>query len=192
METLCYDNRERHATRLVRDRWPAGAQSRVTGMKEKSAKSAHQNLALNRQASHFYHLLDKYECGIELTGTEVKAIRNGKANLKDGYAIIRRDEAWLLGCHIGHYEPGSYQNTESLRERRLLLHRQEINKLMGRVKEKGLTLIPLRLYQKGNLIKCEIALAKGKTLFDHRETMRRRTLDREAEQEMHEHRRRHS
>ncbi len=161
-------------------------------MAARTKESAQKNLAVNRQASHFYHFLEKYETGIELTGPEVKSIREGKASLKDGYAVVRKGEIWLVDCHIGAYAAGSYMNKDSLRDRRLLLHRQEINKLMGRTQEKGLTLIPLRFYTRNNLIKCEIALAKGKTVFDRRETLRRRAIDREAAQEVREHRRRHS
>ena len=148
-----------------------------------------KNFALNKQAGHYYHLLEKFEAGIELTGNEVKSIRGGKANLKDGYAVVRGNQLWLTACHIGAYSPGSYLNADSLRDRRLLLHRREIDKLMGRTREKGLTIVPTRLYSKGNLIKCEIALAKGKTVWDQRETLRRRTVDRETAQAIHEHRR---
>lgn len=161
-------------------------------MAERGKDPAHRNLAVNRQASHFYHFLEKYETGIELTGTEVKSVRSGKASLKDGYAAVRNGQVWLVDCHIGAYAAGSYMNPGALRDRRLLLHRQEIYKLMGRTQEKGLTLIPLRLYTKNNLIKCEIALAKGKTVFDRRETLRRRTIDRETAQDIQEHRRKHS
>jgi SsrA-binding protein len=157
---------------------------------DKKDRETPHNFAVNRQAGHYYHLLDKFEAGIELTGTEVKSIRDGKANLKDGYAIVRNDEVWLLDCHIGSYQPGSYLNHVSTRERRLLLHRTEIDKLRGRTQERGLTLIPTRLYLKKNLIKCELALAKGKTVWDHRETIRRRTIDREAAQEVREHQKR--
>ena len=149
-----------------------------------------RNFALNRQAGHYYHLLEKFETGIELTGTEVKSIREGKANLKDGYAVVRDGQVWLVDCHIGAYAAGSYLNADSLRDRRLLLHRQEIDKLGGRTRERGLTLVPLRFYLKNNLIKCEIALAKGKTVWDQRETIRRRTVDRETEQAIRDHRRR--
>jgi SsrA-binding protein len=151
-----------------------------------------RNLALNRQAQHFYHLLEKFEAGIELTGTEVKSIRQGKAILKDSYAVARQEEIWMIDCHISPYPAGSYRNHDPLRERRLLLRRPEIDKLRGRTEEKGLTLIPIRLYLKKNLIKCEIALAKGKKVYDRRETSRRRTIDRETEQAIREHRRRHS
>jgi len=161
-------------------------------MAAKSAKPEVRNLAVNRQAGYFYHLLDKFEAGIELTGTEVKSIREGKANLKDSYAVVRNGEAWMVDCHISTYRAGSYLNHPPLRERRLLLRRVEINKLTGKTQEKGLTLIPLRLYLKKNLIKCELALAKGKKIYDRREASRRRTIDRETEQAIHEHRRRHS
>jgi SsrA-binding protein len=150
-----------------------------------------KNFAVNRQASHYYHLLEKYEAGIELTGTEVKSVREGKASLKDGYGVVRDGEIWLIDCHISAYRAGSYLNPDPLRDRRLLLHRQEIDKLMGKTQERGLTLVPLRLYQKKDLIKCEIALAKGKTVWDQRETIRRRTVQRETQQAIQEHRRKH-
>ncbi len=159
-------------------------------MAAKSSRSATTNFAVNRQAQHFYHLLEKFEAGIELTGTEVKSVREGKVNLRDSYAAVKGDEVWLVHCHISPYAAGSYFNHDPLRERRLLLHRQEINKLAGRTLEKGFTLIPTRLYLKKNLIKCEIALAKGKKVYDRRETERRRTIDRETEQAIREHRRR--
>src|ERR687888_2288041 len=100
---------------------------------------APRNLTLNRQAGHYYHLLDKFEAGIELTGTEVKSIRDGKANLKDSYAAVKDGQAWLIDCHIGAYRAGSYLNHDSMRDRRLLLHRREVYKLAGRTTEKGLT-----------------------------------------------------
>jgi SsrA-binding protein len=149
-----------------------------------------RNFAVNRQAGHLYHLLEKFEAGIELTGTEVKAIREGKVHLKDCYAMVRRGEVWLLDCHISQYTAGSYMNHLPLRERRLLLNRDEINKLTSRTEEKGLTLIATRLYLKRNLIKVEIALAKGKKIWDHREASRRRTIEREAQQSIREHRER--
>jgi SsrA-binding protein len=158
-----------------------------------SARRAHpqmKNFAVNRQAGHFYHLQEKFETGIELTGTEVKSIREGRANLKDSYAAVKKGEVWLINCHISPYGSGGYFNHAPLRERRLLLRRREIDKLTGRTQEKGLTLVPTRLYLKKNLIKCEIALAKGKKVYDRRETERRRTIDREAKQAIQEHRRR--
>jgi len=160
-------------------------------MGAKTSKPAVKNFAVNRQAGHYYHLLEKFEAGVELTGTEVKSIREGKANLKDGYAIVRGDEIFLIDCHISPYTAGSYANHDPLRDRRLLLRREEINKLKGRTQEKGLTVVPTRLYLKKNLIKCEIALAKGKNVYDRRETERQRTVDRETEMEMREHQNRH-
>jgi len=161
-------------------------------MGAQSSKTTVKNFAVNRQAGHYYHLLEKFEAGIELTGTEVKSIREGKVNLKDGYAIVRGDEIWLVDCHVSGYSAGSYANPDPLRDRRLLLRREQINKLKGRTQEKGLTVVPTRLYLKKNLIKCEIALAKGKNVYDRRETERQRTLDRETEIEMREHRNRHT
>jgi SsrA-binding protein len=161
-------------------------------MTAKTSQAEKRNLAVNRQASHFYHLLERFEAGIELTGTEVKSIREGRANLKDSYAMARNGELWMIDCHISPYTAGSYRNHDPLRDRRLLLRRQEIDKLTGRTQEKGLTLIPLRLYLKKNLIKCEIALAKGKKVYDRREASRRRTIDRETAQAIQEHRRKHS
>lgn len=157
-------------------------------MAAKTTQPQVRNFAVNRQAGHLYHLLEKFEAGIELTGTEVKAIREGKVNLKESYAVERHGEVWLLDCHISQYTAGSYMNHLPLRERRLLLNRDEINKLAARTQEKGLTLVATRLYLKRNLIKVEIALAKGKKIYDHRETSRQRTLDREAEQAIREHR----
>jgi SsrA-binding protein len=139
-------------------------------------------LTSNRQAGHLYFLLEHFEAGMELMGTEVKAIRGGKANLKDAYAMIRKGEAWLVNCHISPYEYGNRQNHDPLRKRKLLLHGQEIRRLTGKTVEKGLTLIPTKLYLKNGKIKCEIALAKGKKLYDKRETERRKTADREARQ----------
>jgi SsrA-binding protein len=155
-----------------------------------SPKPRIRNFALNRQAGHFYHLLEKFEAGIELTGTEVKSIREGKVNLKDSYAVVKGGQVWLVSCHISTYSSGSYLNHDPLRDRRLLLRRQEINKLMSKTQEKGLTLVPTRLYLKGNKIKCELALAKGKKVYDRRETERRRTIKREAEQAIQDYRRR--
>jgi SsrA-binding protein len=149
-----------------------------------------KNFAINRQAAHYYQFLEKFEAGMELMGTEVKSIREGKVNLKDGYATVKRGEVWLVNCHISTYTSGSYLNHDPLRERRLLLHQQEINKLISRTQEKGLTLVPTRLYLKGNKIKCELALAKGKKVYDRRETEKRRTIKRETEQAIQDFRRR--
>jgi SsrA-binding protein len=153
-----------------------------------STPSDEKVLSTNRHAAHLYFLLERFEAGLALTGTEVKAIRNGKANLKDSYAALRNGEAWLLNCHVSPYEYGNRQNHDPLRKRKLLLHRQELRRLTGKTVEKGLTLIPTKLYLKGGKIKCELALAKGKKLYDRRETERRKTADREARQAMHQRR----
>ncbi len=160
-------------------------------MAAKESKPPIRNFAVNRKAGHLYHLLEKFEAGIELTGTEVKAIREGKVHLKDSYGVVRGGQVWLLDCHVSQYTAGSYMNHLPLRQRRLLLNRDEINKLEARTQEKGLTLVATRLYLKKNLIKVEIVLAKGKKIYDHRETSRRRTVEREAEQAMREHQNRH-
>src|ERR1700739_3876477 len=132
-----------------------------------------RDAAVNRAASHNYFLLDRYECGVALRGTEVKSIREGKANLKDSYGIIKDGEAFLLNAHIGPYSHGNSSNHDSLRTRKLLLHRQALQKLMGKTQLKGLTLIPTRLYFRHGRVKCELAVAKGKQNWDKRETERR-------------------
>ncbi len=139
-----------------------------------------RDATVNRAAAHNYFLLEKFEAGIVLTGTEVKAIRAGRANLKDAYGLVKDGELWLLNAHIGHYEHGSYSNHAALRTRKLLVHKEEIRKLIGKTQQKGLTLIPTRMYFKNGKVKLEMALAKGKQQWDKRETERRRTADREA------------
>ncbi len=139
-----------------------------------------RDAAVNRAAGHNYFLLDKFEAGIALRGTEVKSIREGQANLKDAYGIIKDGEAYLLNAHIGPYSHGSSMNHDSLRTRKLLLHRQELQKLMGKTQLKGLTLIPTRLYFRHGRVKCELAVAKGKQDWDKRETEKRPEDDREA------------
>lgn len=139
-------------------------------------------LATNRKARHVYHILEKETAGIELLGTEVKAVRAGKINLKEAYVQFIAGEAYLVGCHIGAYDAAGYAHHDPLRRRRLLLHKREIERLGGKVQEKGLTVVPLSAFTEGNWIKIEIALVRGKQLHDKRETLRRRTLDREAEQ----------
>jgi SsrA-binding protein len=153
--------------------------------KEKNPKrdptaAGHRDAAVNRIASHNYFLLEKFEAGIVLSGTEVKSIRSGKANLKDSYGLVKDGELWLLNCHISPYEHGSYSNHAATRTRKLLMHKEEIRKLIGKTQQKGLTLIPTRIYFKNGRVKIELALAKGKQLWDKRETERRRTADREA------------
>jgi len=134
----------------------------------------------NRQARYLYEIIETYEAGIQLTGTEVKSIRAGKVNLRDGYALIRHGEALLLNVHISPYDAsGAYFNHEPRRSRKLLLHRKEINKLIGQIEQKGLTLVPLKMYIKGNWIKISLGLGRGKKLHDKRETLKRRQDERE-------------
>jgi SsrA-binding protein len=137
-------------------------------------------ITTNRDAYHNYQILETYEAGIQLTGTEVKSARAGRVNLKDAYARIEGGELWLLNAHISHYSHGNRQNHDPTRDRRLLMHKREIIRLQSKVQEKGLTLAPTRLYFKGNLIKCELAVARGKKLYDKRETEARKTQEREA------------
>jgi len=145
-------------------------------------------LAANRQARHLYFVLDRFEAGIELVGTEVKAIRAGLINLKEGHVRFEAGQAFLVGCHISPYEHSGYATHDPLRPRRLLLHKRQIIRLASQVQEKGLTVVPLTVFLEGNWIKVEIALVRGKQLRDKRETLRRRTLDREAEQAIKERR----
>lgn len=142
--------------------------------------STERVVATNRDAYHSYHILETHECGIALTGTEVKSIREGRCNLKDGYAQIRGGEAWLMNVHISPYSHGNRENHDPTRARKLLLHRSEIDKLAGKIQEKGLTIIPTKMYLKNGRIKVELAVAKGKKLYDKRETERRREADRET------------
>jgi len=137
-------------------------------------------ITTNRDAYHNYHILETFEAGIQLVGTEVKSIREGRVNLKDAYAMVRDGEVWLLNAHISHYSHGNRQNHDPTRDRRLLLHKREIIRLQSKVQEKGLTLVPTKMYFKGNLIKCELGIARGKKLYDKRETEARKTQEREA------------
>lgn len=139
-----------------------------------------RDAAVNRAAGHHYFLMERFETGMVLTGTEVKSIRAGRANLKDAYGLVKDGELWLLNAHIGAYEHGNIYNHEPLRTRKLLVHQEELRKLLGRTQQKGLTLIPTRLYFKRGRVKCELAVAKGKQLWDKREAIRRRTAEREA------------
>jgi len=139
------------------------------------------DIASNRQASYRYNLLDRWECGMVLTGTEVKSLREGKAQLKDGYAAIQNGEVWLHNVHIPPYGPATRENHEPERPRKLLMHRREIERLIGKQKEKGLTLVPTRLYFKGRHAKVEIALGQGKDRHDKRHAIKERELKREME-----------
>src|SRR3954466_2620849 len=142
--------------------------------------SGQRDAAVNRIASHNYFLLEKFEVGVALTGTEVKSVRGGLANLKDSYGLIKDDELWLLNAHIGPYEHGNIHNHEPTRTRKLLVKKEEIRKLFGKLQQKGYTLIPTRMYFKHGKVKCELALAKGKQHWDKRETERRRTEEKEV------------
>ncbi|MDM7997362.1 MAG: SsrA-binding protein SmpB [Acidobacteriota bacterium] len=137
-------------------------------------------IATNKKAFHDYFILEKIEAGISLLGTEVKAIREGRLNLKDSYALVQGGEMFLLHCHISPYSHGNRENHDPIRTRKLLLHEREIRKLIGKTQEKGLTVVPLRVYLKRGLIKVELGVAKGKKLFDKRETERRKEADQEA------------
>jgi len=139
-------------------------------------------LSDNRQARHNYHLLETIEAGVQLLGTEVKAVKTGKVQLKEAYAEIEGNEAWLLNAHISEYSHGNRENHTPMRKRKLLLHRAEIDKLHEKVREKGLSLIPLKLYIKNGRIKCELAVAKGKKMHDKREAERAREAQEEARQ----------
>ena len=142
--------------------------------------SGERDATFNRAASHNYFLEDKMEAGIVLTGSEVKSVRAGRANLKDGYALLKDGELWLLNAHIGAYENAGYAGHTPLRSRKLLVRADELRKLQAKTQQKGYTLVPTRMYFKNGKIKCEIALAKGKQSWDKRETERRRTADKEA------------
>ena len=137
-------------------------------------------ITTNKEAYHNYFIIETYEAGIQLTGTEVKSIRAGRANLKEGYALVKDGEASLLNAHISHYDHGNRQNHDPVRARRLLLHKREIIKLQSKIKEKGLTIVPTKLYFKGNLIKCELGVARGKKLHDKREDDAKKSQEREA------------
>src|SRR5882757_1991819 len=149
-------------------------------VKRDPVASGERDASVNRAASHNYFLSDKFEAGVELRGTEVKSVRSGLANLKDAYGLIKDGELWLLNAHIGPYEHGNIYNHEPTRTRKLLVKKEEIKKLTGKLQQKGFTLIPTRMYFKNGRVKCELALAKGKQQWDKRETERRRTAETEA------------
>jgi len=153
----------------------------VQQQKEKSEKA----VATNRKAYHDYFIEEKFEAGIMLQGTEVKSLREGRVNLQDSYASVKGDEIFLHHCHISPYSHGNIMNHEPLRTRKLLLHRKEIDKLLGKTKQQGLTLIPLRIYfSKRGLAKVELGLAKGKKQHDRRESIKTREAIREVERAM--------
>jgi len=139
-------------------------------------------LATNRRARHRYHILEREVAGLELLGSEVKAVRAGRINLKEAFVHFVAGEAYLVGCHISRYEHAGYVTHDPVRRRRLLMHKRQVLRFAAKVQEKGLTVVPLSAFLEGRWIKLEIALVRGKQLHDKRETLRRRTLDREAEQ----------
>ena len=139
------------------------------------------DVARNKPASYRYHLLEKWEAGLVLQGSEVKSLRDGKAQLKDGYAAIRDGEVWLYNVHIAPYPPATTENHEPERPRKLLMHRREIDRIVGRIRERGLTLVPTRLYFNGPHAKVEIALARGKDQGDTRQSIKEREMRREME-----------
>ncbi len=143
-------------------------------------EKAQTNIAENRKAFHDYHLLETFEAGIVLLGTEVKAIREGRVNLRDSFARVEDGEVFLYNVNISPYSHRGYADHEPLRRRKLLLHRDEIRKLIGKTVEKGMTLVPVRLYYKNGRVKVAVSLAKGKKEFDKRETIKRRETDRET------------
>ncbi len=145
-----------------------------------NAKERIKIIVTNRKARHLYHILDTYEAGLVLVGTEVKSLREGKVNISDSYAVIKKREAYLIGLHISPYSKGNIENHDPTRRRKLLLRKREITKLFSKTQERGLTLIPLKLYFKGPYVKVELGLVKGKQLFDRREDIKKREADREA------------
>ena len=144
------------------------------------AKSNGKLIANNKKAYHDYFILDTYETGISLAGTEVKSLRMGKCSIKDSFVRIENGEVFIYGMHISPYEKGNIFNKDPLRPRKLLLHKYEINKLLGKTKEKGIAIVPLKVYFKGSLVKVEIGLAKGKKLYDKRQDIAKKDQQREA------------
>ncbi|MBV9002251.1 MAG: SsrA-binding protein SmpB [Solirubrobacterales bacterium] len=159
--------------------------------KSRKRKASAGDVATNRQASYRFHLLERFEAGIVLTGTEVKSLREGNAQLKDAYAVVRDGEAWLIGLYIAPYGPAARENHDPERPRKLLLHRHEIERLVARTRERGLTLVPTRIYFSGprSRAKVEIGLGRGKDLYDKRETIRKREMARDVQRELREVRR---
>ena len=149
-------------------------------------ETAEKNLVTNRAALHEYHILDRYEAGIALQGTEVKSVRAGQVQLKDSYVAVRDGEAWLFNAHISPYAYGNRENHDPTRARKLLLHRREIDRLAEEASTKGMTLVVTRVYLKNGRVKLEIGVARGKKLYDKRETEMRRTIDRETRAQLKE------
>jgi SsrA-binding protein len=156
----------------------------VSSKRKGRRKAAAGDVATNRRARHRYELIETYECGIELLGTEVKSLRDGKAQLVDSYAVIDRGEVWLRNAHIPPYPPAADQNHDPERPRKLLLHRYEIERLVGRIQRRGLTMVPTRIYFKGPRAKVELALARGKEQRDRRREIADRDMRRDVEREL--------
>ena len=148
------------------------------------AKETVKLVANNKKAYHDFFILDTYEAGIALHGTEVKSLRMGKCSIKESFIRIEDGEVFIYGMHVSPYEKGNIFNKDPLRVKKLLLHKSEINKLLGKIKEKGMSVVPLKVYFKGSLVKVEIGLAKGKKLYDKREDIAKKDMKREAERDM--------
>jgi SsrA-binding protein len=176
-----------HLRRITRGSYHSGT---LKVAAKKSAVEGVKIVAQNRSASYNYHLLDKLEAGLVLVGTEVKTLREGKATLRDAYAEIRAGEAWLVNCHIPEYQPGGFRNHDPLRKRKLLLNRREIDRLAVQTQQKGMTVVPLKLYFRDGRAKCELAVARGKKFHDRREAEREKEAKREASDAMFRYRRR--
>jgi SsrA-binding protein len=162
-------------------------------VKSNSQKSQHEGVkivAQNRAASYNYHLLDSLEAGLVLVGTEVKTLREGKGTLREAYAEIRLGEAWLVNCHIPEYLPGGFRNHDPLRKRKLLLHRRELDRLLVQTQQKGMTIVPTKIYFRDGTAKCELAVAKGKKFHDRREAEKQKEAKREASEAIYRSRRR--
>jgi SsrA-binding protein len=172
---------------FARDGYHTGA---VKSAAKKKEREGVRIVAQNRAASYNYDLIDKLEAGLVLVGTEVKSLREGKGSLREGYAEIRDGEAWLINCHIPEYQPGGPRNHDPLRKRKLLLNRREIDKLLAQTQQKGMTLVPTKIYFRDGRAKCELAVARGKKFHDRREAERQKEAKREAEEAIYRSRRR--
>jgi SsrA-binding protein len=151
------------------------------GKPEKSRLGDIKSVATNRKARHDYFIEETYEAGLVLTGSEIKSIRAGRVNLRDSFAVVKEGELWLMNAHIAPYDPATYANHEPRRSRKLLMHRREINRIAGKLQEKGFTLVPLRLYLKDNLAKVELGLGRGKKQYDKRAALREKETRREID-----------
>jgi SsrA-binding protein len=162
----------------------------VKSTAKKQSREGLQIVAQNRSASYNYDLLDKLEAGLVLVGTEVKALREGKGTLREAYAEIRAGEPWLVNFHVPEYQPGGFRNHDPLRRRKLLLNRREIERLIVQTQQKGMTIVPLKIYFRDGIAKCELAVARGKKFHDRRESERRKEAKREADEAIYRSRRR--